>query len=182
MDGKTGDILTRFNAYASNLRGGYHVTTGDVNGDGKTDIVVVPQAGHGPQVSVFDSNGTSILRFFAFASTFRGGVNVSVGDVDNDGSNDIVVSPQSNAGPQVRTFNSDGTVKAQFFAYAPTLRGSFTSFVADLNGDGTSEIVTAPGAGMGPQVRTFNQNGTALSQFLTHHAGFRGGLNIYPAY
>ncbi|MFC1687977.1 FG-GAP repeat domain-containing protein, partial [Patescibacteria group bacterium] len=182
MDGENANIDNRFDAYASTLRGGFHLTTGDVNGDGSADVVIAPKAGHAPQVAVYEADGTAVLRFFAFADTFRGGVNVSVGDVDNDGSNDIVVSPQSSAGPQIRTFNNDGTVKAQFFSYASTLRGNFTSFVADLNGDGTTEIVTAPGPGMGPQVRTFNQNGTALSQFFTHHTGFRGGINIYPAY
>jgi len=133
-------------------------------------------------VAMFTGNGTLIDRFFAYAETFRGGINVSVGDTDGDGSNDIVACPESGAGPQIRVFDADGNAKSQFWAYASHLRGKFTSFVADLNGDGTNEIVTAPGEGMGPQVRSFDKDGKALSQFFTHHTGFRGGLNMFPAY
>ncbi|MFA5107658.1 MAG: VCBS repeat-containing protein [Patescibacteria group bacterium] len=176
-----GTLLSQFFAYASNVRGGFNLTLGDVNSDGVYDIVVSPKAGLGPQVASFDGNGNLLGRFFAYAETFRGGIYASGGDVDGDGNLEIVVTPESNAGPQVRVFEVDGTVLSQFWAYASTLRGNFTSFVADLNGDGTTEIVTAPGTGMGPQVRTFNQDGQALSQFFSHHPGFRGGITISPA-
>ncbi|MFH1598576.1 MAG: FG-GAP-like repeat-containing protein [Patescibacteria group bacterium] len=177
-----GNELASFFAYGDTVRGGYNATTGDVNGDGVADIVITPKAGLGPQVAMFTGTGTLIDRFFAYAESFRGGINVSVGDTDGDGNNDIVACPESGAGPQIRVFDTDGSAKSQFWAYASTLRGKFTSFVADLNGDGTNEVVTAPGEGMGPQVRTFDRNGNPLSQFFTHHTGFRGGLNMFPAY
>lgn len=176
-----GSVVSQFFAYASTVRGGYNVTLGDVNGSGTYDIIISPKAGLGPQVAVFDWEGTLLGRFFAFAETFRGGIYASAGDVDGDGNLELVATPESNAGPQVRVFEVDGTVLSQFWAYSSALRGSFTSFVADLNGDGTTEIATAPGTGMGPQVRTFNQNGGALSQFFSHHTGFRGGITISPS-
>lgn len=177
-----GKLVSRFYAYDSRIRGGYNVTVGDINNDGKDEIIVAPKAGLGPQVAVFDKSGKQLARFFAYASTFRGGVNVSVGDLNGDGTMEIVVSPESNAGPQIRVFNSTGKVIRQFWAYAERLRGNFTSFVADVNGDGNAEIVTAPGEGMGPQVSVFNSSGKAMYRFFTHHKGFRGGLNIFPAY
>ncbi len=176
-----GSVVSQFFAYAETVRGGYNVNVGDIDGDGTADIVVSPKAGNGPQVAVFDGSGNVMNRFFAFAETFRGGVNASVGDVDGDGDNDIVASPESEAGPQIRVFDGNGNVLSQYWAYSSHLRGNFTSFVADLNGDGTTEIVTAPGEGMGPQVRTFDQDGNALSQFFSHHTGFRGGIYITKA-
>ncbi|MBU0707416.1 FG-GAP repeat protein [Patescibacteria group bacterium] len=177
-----GTAVSQFFAYAESVRGGYNIATGDIDGDGVADIVVSPKAGLGPQVAIYNGSGTQINRYFVYADTFRGGVNASVGDVDGDGDNDVVASPISNAGPQIRVFDgASGTVLSQFWAYSSTLRGNFTSFVADLNGDGTTEIVTGPGTGMGPQVRTFDQDGNALSQFFSHHTGFRGGINITKA-
>ena len=173
---------SNFFAYASTIRGGYNVACGDVDNDGDDDIIVAPKAGLGPQVAVFTGTGDLIARFFAYAETFRGGVNVSVGDLDGNGTTEIVATPISNAGPQVRIFNSSGQAIGQFWAYYEWLRGNFTSFIADLEDDGTTEIITAPGEGMGPQVRVFNSAGRALSQFFTHHTGFRGGLNIFQAY
>lgn len=175
---RNGVLVSQFFAYASTVRGGYHLTTGDVDGNGSVDIVVTPAAGLGPQVAEFTGSGQLIKRFMAYAPTFRGGLYASIGDVDGNGTNEVVVTPESGAGPQVRVFSSTGTVVSQFFAYASRLRGSFTSFVADVNSDGTQDIVTAPGAGMGPQVRVFNSTGTVLKQFFTLLPAFRGGMNI----
>lgn len=173
-----GSVVSQFFAYAENIRGTYHLTTGDVNGDGTVDIVVTPGPGLGPQVAMFTGTGDLIGRFFAYATTFRGGLHASVGDVSGDGTNEVVCSPESGAGPHVRVFNTDGGVVSQYWAYSETLRGSFTSFVGDVDEDGTNEVITAPGAGMGPQVRVFEYDGTVADQFFTHHTGFRGGINI----
>jgi len=173
-----GTVVSQFFAYADTVRGGYHVTTGDVDADGTADVVVTPGPGLGPQVAMFTGTGELIDRFFAFAETFRGGLNVSIGDVNSDGANEVVATPESGAGPQVRVFDTSGNPISQYWAYAETLRGNFISVVADVNQDGTMDIVTAPGAGMGPQVRVFDNNGYPLSQYFTHHTGFRGGINI----
>ncbi|MFA6098919.1 MAG: VCBS repeat-containing protein [Patescibacteria group bacterium] len=173
-----GTVVSQFMAYASSIRGGYHVTTGDIDADGTADVIVTPGPGLGPQVAMFNGNGTLVGRFFAYATTFRGGLNVSVGDVSGDGENEIVASPESGAGPHIRVFNTQGEVVSQFFAYSKSLRGNFTSLLADLNQDGTSDIITAPGKGMGPHVRAFNYAGEVIAQFFTHHTGFRGGINI----
>jgi len=177
-----GKLVSRFYAYDSKIRGGYNLAVGDVNNDGNDEFIVAPRAGLSPQVAVFDKSGKQLSRFYAYASTFSGGVNVSVGDINGDGSLEIVVSPESKAGPQIRIFTYKGSVLKQFWAYDSRLRGNFTSFVADVNGDGNAEIITAPGEGMGPQVSVFNSSGKALSRFFTHNKGFRGGLNIFPAY
>ncbi len=173
-----GTEVAQFFAYASTVRGSYHVSTGDVDADGTADIIVTPGPGLGPQVAMFTGNGELIRRFFAYATTFRGGMHASVGDVDGDGENEVIATPESDAGPHVRVFNTAGAVESSFFAYATHLRGSFSSVIADVNSDGISDIVTAPGAGMGPHVRAFNVAGEAVAQFFTHHTGFRGGLNI----
>jgi len=141
-------------------------------------VVVTPGPGLGPQVAMFTGTGDLIGRFFAYAETFRGGLNVSVGDISGDGVNEIVASPESNAGPHIRVFDTSGAVVSQFWAYASTLRGNFMSLVADVDQDGTDDIVTAPGAGMGPHVRAFNYAGDPVSQYFTHHRGFRGGISI----
>ena len=176
-----GNVISSFWAYSQTIRGGYNAAVGDVDSDGTADILVTTKAGLGPQVAIFKGDGTLIRRFFAYAESFRGGFNVSVGDVNNDGVNDIIACPESLAGPQIRIFNNEGTALSQFWMYAQSLRGQFTSFVADVNSDGVNEIVTAPGEGMGPQVRVFDYQGNASAQFFTHHTGFRGGLNIFQA-
>ncbi len=177
-----GKLVKRFNAYAVGVRGGYNLTTGDINGDGTDDVVVAPKTGLGPQVAAFNKDGKQLARFMAFPSGFRGGVNVAVADMGGDGTNEFIAMPMGGAISQVRVFNNKGVAKSQFNAYGSSLKGSFTMFAADVDGDGKAEIVTGPGAGLGPQISVFNQNGRVISRFFALNTKFRGGVSIFAAY
>ena len=104
---------------------GVHVATGDVNGDGYDDLIVAAAAGGGPEVRVYDGKTGNLIRdFYAFNPSFRGGVNVAVGDVDGDGKADIIAGAGAGGGPQVKVFSgADHHVIYSFYAYTPTFTG-----------------------------------------------------------
>ena len=135
---------TEFLAYDSRFRGGVSVAAGDMNGDGKAEIVVGAGPGGGPHVRVFNRYGRSLYAgFFAYDSRFRGGVNVAVGDVNGDGATEIVTGPGPGGGPHVRVFNRYGRpVTPGFFAADPASRNGARVATADIDGDGKMEIAT----------------------------------------
>lgn len=139
-----GKLFSKFLAYASTFKGGVRVTAADVDGDGKAEIVTAPGPGGGPHIRVFDLKGNLKWQFFAFASTFRGGVSVATGDIDGDGRADIITGAGPGGGPQVRIFGPEGKVKYQFFAYDATVRMGINLAAGDVNGDGQAEIAVGP--------------------------------------
>src|SRR5207248_11335793 len=89
FDGRTGAELTEFQPYPG-WGGGIFVAAGDINGDGKADIITGADAGGGPHVKGFSgAEGPLLASFMAFAPTFGGGVRVAAGDVNGDGRDDI---------------------------------------------------------------------------------------------
>jgi hypothetical protein len=78
FSGKDGSLLASFFAFGTGFTGGVNVAAGDINNDGRADII----AGAGPgapggHVKVFDGRtGAEIASFFAFPG-FTGGVTVA---------------------------------------------------------------------------------------------------------
>ena len=178
ITGKKGSVEQEFFAYSSNFRGGVNVAAGDVNGDGIDEIITGAGPGGGPHVRIFSADGKVEGQFFAYASGFRGGVNVAAGDVNGDGVDEIITGAGPGGGPHVRIFSADGKVKGQFFAYASSFRGGVNVAVGDVDGDGVDEIITGAGPGGGPHVMIFNSSGKAEGQFFAYDSAFRGGVNV----
>ncbi|HEX4591625.1 MAG TPA: FG-GAP-like repeat-containing protein, partial [Gemmataceae bacterium] len=170
IDGKSFDTIASFFAFSPGFTGGVYIAAGDVNGDGKADIIVSAGPGGGPQVKVFSGADHSVLKnFFAYNAAFRGGITVAAGDVDGDRKIDIITGAGPGGGPQVQVFSgADGSLLRSFFAYDGSFTGGIYVAAGDLDGDGQADIVTGPGIGGGPNVRAFSgASGQMLLNFMT---------------
>src|SRR5439155_8869145 len=109
----------------SRFTAGVYVATGDVNGDGRADVVLGAGAGGGPNVAVFNGpDGAFLSSFFAFDSAFTGGVRVAALDRTGAGRASVIAVPGPGGGPQVRTLDGlSGEVLDTFFAYNPAFTG-----------------------------------------------------------
>ncbi len=146
-----GNLIHQFFAYDPAFRGGVSVAVGDVDGDGFDDIVTAPGQGGGPHIKVFDQFGVLKKHFFAYHTSFRGGLSVVLVDMNNDGKKDIIVTPIKGVRQgDIRIFQGDGVLMTQFFAFPRTTIDGISLAAADLNGDGTIEIIAAPTSGKAP--------------------------------
>ena len=166
-----------FLAYGTN-KYGVNVAAGDIDADGIDEILTGagPGAVFGPHVRAFDYDGSSGVTpvpgvsYFAYG-TPRWGVNVTAGDIDGDGYDEIVTGagPGPVYGPHVRGWNVDGGTAAaipavSFLAYGTNKFGVNVT-CGDVDGDGIDEIVTGAGPGQvfGAHVRGWNFDGAALA-------------------
>jgi Domain of unknown function (DUF4394)/Calx-beta domain/FG-GAP-like repeat len=182
-------LLADFFAYESSFTGGVNIASGDVDGDGFEDLVVGAANGGGPRIRVFDGSTilttqTTTADFFAYESSFRGGVNVGVGNFNNDGSDDIIAGAGIGGGPRVRVFDGKNvtTILTDYFAYDSSLRSGVTVAAGDLNGDRRVDVLTGSGPGGGPNVRAFSGlTETQLVNFFAYDSALRGGVRVASA-
>ncbi|MBI3963622.1 MAG: hypothetical protein HY341_01355, partial [Candidatus Kerfeldbacteria bacterium] len=99
-------------------------------------LVTGPGAGGGPNVRIFTPMGAPLVHFFAYHESFRGGVNVAVGDVDGDGKDEIITASGPGGSPHVRIFSNRGVFETGFFAYDVSFTGGVNVAVGDVDRDG----------------------------------------------
>lgn len=175
-----GSLETRFAPYTEQYNKGINIAIGDIEDDGSVEIVTGTENGGGPHVRVFNADGKLINPgFFAYASSFRGGVNVAIGDLNGDGIKEIISGAGYTGGPHVRVFKKDGTlINPGFFAYDTSFRGGVNVSVGDVDGDGIDEIVTGLGRGGAPLARVWNRDGELQAEFYVFDSTQRDGLEV----
>src|SRR5207253_6284505 len=162
IDGATQAPLFSNAPFELTFLGGVYVAAGDVTGDGVPDVIVTPDLGGGPRVRVFDGANrfAQVADFFGIDDpNFRSGARAAVGDVNGDGTGDLVVAAGFQGGPRVATFDgrslSSGTPRTlfnDFFAFEQTLRNGVFIAAGDVDGDGLADLIAGGGPGGGPRV------------------------------
>ena len=70
------------------------------------ETLVAAGPGGGPAIMMMDSEtGTVLQTFFTFDPAFRGGIFVTIADVNIDGIMDIIVGAGSEGGPHIKIFD-----------------------------------------------------------------------------
>jgi hypothetical protein len=215
-DGKTGQTIADFLAFEETFRGGVSVATADLNADGVADLIVTPDVGGGPVVVVYDgaklARGLShmeaqINRFYGILDPqFRGGARAAIGDLNRDGSPDLVVTAGALGGPRVSILSGQDVLAGSpnpahltndFFAFEGSFRNGTSVSIGDFDGDGFLDLAFGAEAGGGPRVRVINglqlltmpnlldldsavlqNNLLQLSDFFSSSPELRGGVRV----
>jgi protocatechuate 3,4-dioxygenase beta subunit len=123
-------ILSQAFAYEASFTGGVYVAAGDVNGDGKAEVITGPGAGLPHPVRVFNGlTFTEMYSKFVYGDTYTGGVRVGALDIDGDGLAEVITSPGANLPEFVRIIHVSHAANLEFFlANDPTeLSGVFVA-------------------------------------------------------
>ena len=204
-DGLLGDgLVDDFTPFAG-FDGGVTIALGDVDNDGRDDLV----AGHGPGgesrvLIIADTNGNRLLsdeavldEFDAFDEKYKGGVFVaSTGSIASfGGGGDEVIVGAAKKLTEVRIFTdedndglvSDHPVRQTIVAYEGKSKGGVRVAAGDTDNSGSLvEVITVPGQGPLPVLKIFDDGVDAGSdldetpedEFLVTAGKAKGGLFV----
>jgi hypothetical protein len=171
--------LADFFAFSPSFTGGVRVAAGDVNGDGRADLVLGSGPGGGELKVVNVGAPNPLANYLPYAS-YTGGVFVAAGDLDGDGRAEQVTGTDEDFGAHVKVFDGlTGAAVADFFPYDPNFTGGVRVAVADVDGDRRGDLLLAPGPGGAPTVTRLRGTDQApLGSFDAFGPSFTGGVFV----
>ncbi len=179
----TGDgrLLRQFFADDAKSRGGINVAIGDVDSNGRNELIIGAGAGRPPFVKIYNNQIRLQGAFMVFENSYTGGVNIAVGGLygrQDNHKESIVVSPAGKHQPLVKIYNNLGILKNEFLAYGKNWQGGINLTVADISNDGLAEIITGAKSGATPHVRVFDRSGGLIDSFYAYEESFSGGVGV----
>ncbi len=148
----------------------HSVTSADLDGDGKSDLIV---ANHGSNtVSVLLNHGDGTFTTKVDYATGSGAYSVTSVDVNGDGKFDLIVANDGSNTVSVLQNSGDGTFVTKVDYATGTAPHSVTS--ADVNGDGKSDLIVANALGNTVSVLQNNGDGTFATKvdYVTGNSPF----------
>lgn len=146
---RTGFFATRTDAAS-----GAAVLVTDLDRDGLSDLVSAQRG----EVTVTRATG-QVTRFKPFGVGYTGALSLAAGQTDRDGAWELVIAPREHHQATIVITDLSGRVKRTWLGYAPLFHGGASVDVGDIDHDGLREVVTAPGFGGGPHIRSFLTDG-----------------------
>lgn len=136
--------FTKNNSALSNIKT-FHITTGDLNGDGRLDIVA-SEGNDGNRIIIYRNIGNFNWSISAIPVAGRKVKRVAIADLDLDGKPEIVVTDKGSNTVSILPNQSTLTNVSFAPARTVTITGANTTDaleIKDLNGDGSPELITS---------------------------------------
>ena len=132
------------------------------------------------EVKVYNAATGSLAYDLHPFGSFSGGVRVAVGDVNGDGTPDIIAGAGPGGGPQVVVYDgTTGQIIRSFYGLASGFTGGVFVAAGDINADGFADVIVGADAGGGPQVAVFSgKDGSLLQSFYALSPSFSGGVRV----
>jgi hypothetical protein len=127
-------------ALSSSSTNPYLTLSGDFNGDGKKDLLVLDDQGLGFQVLLGKGDGS-------FSAPVDNQMtnpvfSIAVGDFNRDGKADVAITSGNNSNPSVSVYLGNGDGTFQLSMQNVVYQSPYVT-VADVNGDGNPDLVVA---------------------------------------
>lgn len=175
-----GSMISEWLVYDKKFTGGVNVALGDIDGDGVKEIITGAGEGGGAHIRIFSGRGEAKNSFFAYDKNYNLGIKISAGDINNDGQDEILVTPGFGVTPEIKVFSGAGKLLNSF---PVTDFGSFSGVKAmcgDLGGDGFNEILVFGSYGASSTVGVYRTDGSLIKNINIDIGGGYSGVNILP--
>lgn len=183
-------LLKEARVYGNEVPGGINLSSGDVNGDGVTEIIVSPYQEKDKTdrvVKIYAYRDGKLVKLASkqiYSDNRYQGIKTITADMDGDGKEEIITTPSLNYGDDISVYSySNGklTYVDDVWAYSDDFDGLTSIASGDINNDGKDEIVLSVRTEGQPYIFIYKLNDEKLKEhdrIRVYDKDFTGGVNL----
>ena len=172
--------------YARTALQGFSVAAGDLDLDGRAEIVVAPRVnGHSVTIVRFTKSKTfqTVKTFAPYPPTFKSGITVAVGDTDGNGKKEVLTTPGPGYFSHVKAFDIQGHLLRSFQPTSTSYLGGVSLTSMDVNTDGEDEVITGTYQNGDPGLRVFRYSPSSkkfvlIQSYFIYPRTMKSGLRL----
>lgn len=169
-------IRNGFFTFEEQYAGGMQIAHVDLNGNGLRETIVIGKN----KISAWRDDGQILLDLFPYPTTAKDdGLEIAVGNFNDDSAFEIVVAPRvGHVGP-VRVYSKDGNqIGLDWYPFGKNYAGGMSLAVGNVDGDGANELIIGSGKGVTATVSVYSRSLQLIRRFAVFEKTFRGGVSI----
>lgn len=173
-------VRNGFFVFEEKRNGGDLVAHIDLDGNGKRDLLVVEKN----RVMAWRDDGQPLINIYPYTASFGGSIKLAVGDLDDNGLQEIIVSPGSGYPAPIKIYSAYGSqLLSDWFPFGLNYKGGYSLAVGNVDARFSgAELVIGSGTGVEPQVRVYERwqgfQFRLATQWLAFEKSFRGGVDV----
>lgn len=177
-----GQPLFSIAPYGFKYSGTLNVAVMDITNDGRAEIMVAPSKDILP-LKYFDVDGNQTREdWYPLGKKYKNGFTIAAEKTGPNGETRLLVGAGPGSEPRVYVFTTAQATVRNFLAFEKTYRGGIHVASGDVDGNGRAEIIVGAGAGKGPVVRTFNEEGKQQGkEFVAYQTTRKNGAIVRMA-
>ena len=158
--------------FEEGLPGGTKIHEGDLDGDGRTEKIIVT----GKKLEIFNSSGERWLSDYPFGGDFKGEMQVAVGGAAGK-EVQLVVAPSTGGKVQIYNYHG-GVVKSDWYPLGKKYQGGFSVSIGSFDKGKTSKIILGSGRVQSAEVLVFNNALKLEQRFYPYGKNYRGQIAL----
>lgn len=143
-----------FYPFTSQYHGSVNLAVGDVTGDGYSEIITSTGEGIRSEIKVFNNEGDLLpIQYAPFISEYLGGADISSGDIEGDGTDEIVTCQSGGSLCKIYKYNKNQTIVNEWQVFKNN--SGVKVSIKDIDGNGEREIITSTKDAINQKIRIY---------------------------
>lgn len=167
-------VRNGFFIFEDNYKGGDKIAHIDLDGNGKRDLLVVTKN----KLLAWRDDGQPFMKVYPYTASYPGELNVSIGDLNNDGYWEVYVAPEAGYAYPIKIYTRHGRqMKRDWYPFGGDYKGGYSLAVGRLSSIRSKNLVVAKKTEE-PLISIFDYNYNMAYQWFAFDRNFGTGVNV----